>query len=242
MPFYAVAKGKKSGIYNTWSECQLQVTGVSGCIFKKFENEKEAENFIKQNIEKNNIEISTNIKAEAINPSGKNAFDIMMSKNISSIDYYVYTDGACLNNGQSNARAGIGIYFGENDSRNVSLQLPSTQKQTNNVAELEAILQTYPLIENDVNEGKVICIVSDSEYAIRCLTTYGASCESGKWKKEIPNKELVQKVYMIYKGKNIQWMHIRAHTGKNDIHSIGNDGADKLANGSIGLDNCPYMK
>ena len=33
---------------------------------------------------------------------------------------YVYTDGACINNGKPNARAGIGVYFGENDSRNIS--------------------------------------------------------------------------------------------------------------------------
>jgi hypothetical protein len=33
-----------------------------------------------------------------------------------------------------------------------------------------------------------------------------------------------------------------AHTGKQDIHSIGNDGADKLANKAIGLDACPYSK
>jgi hypothetical protein len=31
-----------------------------------------------------------------------------------------------------------------------------------------------------------------------------------------------------------------AHTEKSDIHSIGNDGADKLANKAIGLDSCPY--
>jgi hypothetical protein len=33
-----------------------------------------------------------------------------------------------------------------------------------------------------------------------------------------------------------------AHTEKKDIHSIGNDGADKLANAAIGLTQCPYAK
>ena len=33
-----------------------------------------------------------------------------------------------------------------------------------------------------------------------------------------------------------------AHTDKLDTHSMGNDGADKLANAAIGLDNCPYAK
>jgi len=30
----------------------------------------------------------------------------------------VYTDGACSNNGKSNAKAGYGVYFSENDRRN----------------------------------------------------------------------------------------------------------------------------
>ena len=36
---------------------------------------------------------------------------------------YVYTDGGCNNNGKKNARAGMGIYFGENDPRNVSEEI-----------------------------------------------------------------------------------------------------------------------
>jgi hypothetical protein len=30
-------------------------------------------------------------------------------------------------------------------------------------------------------------------------------------------------------------MHIMAHTGRTDIHSIGNDGADRLANLAVGI-------
>ena len=49
--------------------------------------------------------------------------------------------------------------------------------------------------------------------------------------------------YEIYKekiNKTIQFIHIRAHTNKTDIHSIGNENADKLANKAIGFDQCPY--
>ena len=238
MPFYAVAKGKAPGIYNTWAECQIQVNGVSSAIFKKFETKEEAEVFIKEKEVLPAIEISKCVKEEK--PAGKNAFDIMMAVKAKP-DYYVYTDGACSNNGRPGAEAGIGIYFGEGDPRNVSKKLPLSQKQTNNVAELEAILQTYPIIEADIIQGKTICIVSDSDYAIRCLTTYGASCEAGMWKKDIPNKELVKTVYTTYKGKGVQSMHIMAHTAKRDIHSLGNDGADKLANKALGLEVCPYQ-
>lgn len=149
-----------------------------------------------------------------------------------SPDYYVYTDGACSKNGYIDAKAGIGIYFGPNDVRNLSKRIYG--KQTNNIAELSAIIDTYKIIESDILEGKQIRIVSDSEYAIRCVTSYGEKCEKSGWKKDIPNKELVREIYELYKGKtNIQFIHIRAHTGNTDIHSLGNAGADTLANLSI---------
>ena len=39
---------------------------------------------------------------------------------INDDDIYVYTDGACSNNGTPNAKAGYGIYFGKNDFRNIN--------------------------------------------------------------------------------------------------------------------------
>ena len=154
----------------------------------------------------------------------------------SCIDYFVYTDGSCINNGTPDAVAGIGIYFGENDPRNVSKR--AFGKQSNNTAELQAIIDLYDIIKDD---KKNICIVSDSIYALRCITSYGEKQEKLGWSQNIPNKELVHRGYNIYKDKeNIFFMYIKAHTKQNDIHSIGNDGADKLANLAIGLDECPY--
>lgn len=140
-------------------------------------------------------------------------------------DYYVYTDGACSNNGKSNALAGIGIFFGINDERNVSKRIEG--KQTNNRAELIAIIEAYFIIEKD---DKNIIIVTDSEYSIKCVSSYGDKNFIKNWKVDIPNKDLVKKVYELYKDKsNIKFMHIKAHTNKDDIHSIGNKNADKLA-------------
>ena len=34
--------------------------------------------------------------------------------------------------------------------------------------------------------------------------------------------------------------HIKAHTGKQDEHSLGNEMADKLANEAIGVNSCLY--
>ena len=163
------------------------------------------------------------------------------------IDYYVYTDGACSSNGMPDAKAGFGIYFGPNDPRNVSRQI--TGKQTNNTAELIAIIEVYKIIKEDIEINKKrIVIVSDSTYAIRCCGEYGKKMslknyKKGKLGKEkpIPNAKLVKLGYELYKNiSNVTFMHVEAHTGKSDIHSLGNDGADKLANMAIGYNNCPY--
>lgn len=50
--FYAVRKGKKTGIFSTWDECKEQVTGFKGAIYKSFKTIGEAEEFIKGNEEK----------------------------------------------------------------------------------------------------------------------------------------------------------------------------------------------
>lgn len=47
--FYAVKKGYNVGIYNTWAECQREVNGYSGAIYKSFGSYEEAENFLSDN-------------------------------------------------------------------------------------------------------------------------------------------------------------------------------------------------
>lgn len=44
--FYAVKKGRTTGIYDTWNECKKQVVGFSGAEFKKFEEYRLAENYL----------------------------------------------------------------------------------------------------------------------------------------------------------------------------------------------------
>lgn len=202
---YAVAKGRVNGIFTTWKECQQSIKGFSGAKYKKFETREDAEHFI-----------------ETYGSS-------LVSNN--EPDYYVYTDGACSHNGARNARAGIGIFFGVDDPRNVSLPI---EGKTNNIAELTAIRETYFKIEPDLLNGKKITIVTDSEYAIKCVTSYGESCEKKDWVLDIPNQVLVKETYLLYKPfSNIQFLHVKAHTKKKDIHSVGNFYADHFATSAI---------
>jgi len=238
MPYYAVANGKNIGIFLNWNDCNNSVKGYKNALYKKFDTKEEADKFIltnEKNINDTNKHNQNNITL---------FFDTIINKQPDDVgefipEYYVYTDGACSNNGKYNALSGIGIFFGINDNRNVSKKIEG--KQTNNTAELSAIIETYYIIENDIISGKKIAIVSDSEYSIKCVSSYGEKCYKKSWNVDIPNKELVKIAYEMYRGKsNIQFIHIKAHTNNTDIHSLGNDNADKLANIAIGLGNCPY--
>ncbi len=224
--FYAVQKGKETGVFLTWPECQAAIQGVSGAKYKKFAKKEEAEAFVSE---------GTKVQEKLV---VKQTFAKQSS---SEPDYYVYTDGACSNNGRVGSKAGIGIWFGEGDVRNVSQALSAGA--TNNVAELTAILRTHALIKPDLDVGKRVCIVSDSQYAIRCVETYGAKQASEGWTKDIPNKELVRRVYETYAGvEGVKFLYVAAHTEGKDRHSVGNAGADRLANLAIGVTECPYNK
>jgi ribonuclease HI len=258
MQFYAVANGRTIGIFLNWNDCNNSVKGYKNALYKKFDTKEEADNFIKingKNIDDTNNNISKqndiisffdniimNSKDDNIIMNSKDDNIIMNSKDDNIVfnpDYYVYTDGACSNNGKDNASAGIGIFFGINDKRNISKKIEG--KQTNNTAELSAIIETYYIIENDILNNKNIAIVSDSEYALKCVSSYGEKCYKKSWNVDIPNKELIKTAYEMYKDKrNIQFIHIKAHTHNTDIHSFGNDNADKLANIAIDLESCPY--
>ena len=217
MTYYAVAKGHNMGIYNVWNDAKEQVLNYKGAIFKSFKNEKDAEDYI-LNINSCNTDFFENIYTK---------YDIK------EVDYFVYTDGSCYNNGNINSLAGIGIYFDENNIKNLSKLIESSNKQTNNTAELMAIIEAYEIIKNDLNSKK-ICIFTDSEYSIKCATSYGEKCKLSNWIKNIPNKELVMEIYNIYNSNNnLMLKHIKAHTNLQDIHSIGNANADKLAYNAI---------
>ncbi len=44
--YYAVRKGKKTGIFNSWDECKEQIMGFSNAEFKGFMSLSDAENFL----------------------------------------------------------------------------------------------------------------------------------------------------------------------------------------------------
>jgi len=60
----------------------------------------------------------------------------------------VYTDGSCLNNGESTAHAGSRVWFGVGDARNAALRTPSPD-QSNQTGELHTVLHALSTTSKD---------------------------------------------------------------------------------------------
>ena len=144
--------------------------------------------------------------------------------------FIVYTDGACKHNGSDKAKAGIGVYFNKNNMikiPSVSERLTSV-KQTNNVAELTAILRALELCDSN-NITQKILIYTDSDYSMKCIEIWYPQWKKEDKMKERKNIDILQKIDKLYEKLDVEFKHIRSHTGLTDIHSKGNEMADKLA-------------
>ncbi|KAG0363090.1 hypothetical protein BGZ54_008350 [Gamsiella multidivaricata] len=213
--FYAVHVGRTKGIYFSWAECEKQVKGVIGAKFKKFETQKDAEEFVRTGPKVYTKAAPKSSNAGASRPSpyaaaaaaragatSASASGSGLSVTVSSTagetskDHYtrvngvrvaasdtivIYTDGSSLSNGKVGSQAGVGVFFGVNDPRNVSERLDS-EPQTNQRAELMAVKRALEVCGSDTAPLE---IRTDSMYTV----------------------------------------HVRAHIG-----TFGNEMADRLAN------------
>ncbi|TDZ13686.1 Ribonuclease H1 [Colletotrichum spinosum] len=83
------------------------------------------------------------------------------------VNYVVYIDGACRNNGSPSARASWAVYFGPGSRYNRSGLLHYSQPQTSSRAEVEALSQALHVIRSFPYEDIVLSkikIATDSKY------------------------------------------------------------------------------
>ncbi|KAJ3022499.1 hypothetical protein HKX48_006041 [Thoreauomyces humboldtii] len=147
---------------------------------------------------------------------------------------FVFTDGSCLGNGRASAKAGIGVYFGEEDPRNISERLPGTP-QTNNRAELLAVIRAiraaYPGSNpNHPDLPRRLVVYSDSQYMRDGISKWLPGWKRKNWKtstgSDVKNKDLwVQLEFLKDRFKDrIEFVYVPAHS-----NVPGNESADALA-------------
>ena len=155
-----------------------------------------------------------------------------------------YTDGACKNNGQNEAKAGLGIYCKTNIKgvKNKYFAAPYENEPTNNRAELTAILFSLKVIKKikeKIPEDTKISICTDSKYSFDSITKWMSGWKKRGWKKadntEIKNPDIFLEIDK-YMDDDIKFEHTKSHTkmpketSANFENWYGNDVADRLAN------------
>ncbi|XP_077885871.1 ribonuclease H1 isoform X10 [Ictidomys tridecemlineatus] len=221
--FYAVRRGRRTGVFLTWNECKAQVDRFPAARFKKFASEDEAWAFVRN----------------SVSPDGEGDSVV------------VYTDGCCSSNGRRRARAGIGVYWGPGHPLNIGIRLPG--RQTNQRAEIHAAckaieqakaqniskLVLYTDSMFTINGSRCAgCFLENAHGKLpgegrpklraSGITNWVQGWKKNGWKtctgKEVINKEDFMQLEELTHGMDIQWMHVPGHSG-----FVGNEEADRLA-------------
>ncbi len=241
--FYVVRKGRQTGIFTTWPECQEQVTGFSGAEYKSFSTRVEAEAWLggystykkppsappampcSKNVvdaymqsqrKKLYVDEDKFAKAMVLPPTTKTYQGVPLPQ--SNDQTIFYTDGSC-----QNERGGWAYIIVKNGEiiHERSGEMPD-YPTTNNRAELMAILK---LLEE--NPGDLF-IRPDSDYAIKCVSVWWKSWKRRGWKKSDgatpENLDLIKEIIRLQEGRNITYDHVYGHSGNKY-----NDRCDKLA-------------
>src|SRR5258708_3475064 len=112
----------------------------------------------------------------------------------------VFIDGACLDNGGPNARAGYGVYFGDDSPHSLSRAVRAHERQTSQRAELRsalaALYQIRRLIDFRNGNIKKIVLVTDSAYVARSMSEYVVKWRDNNYMSargfEVVNRDLIE--------------------------------------------------
>lgn len=231
--YYAVRKGRETGIFTAWSQVKPLINGFSGAQHKSFTNIDSAQSYLMSDGTSSPLSTSPNISVPS--PDGlRRSFDGLNTASADSennsfegqYDVIIYTDGSANQEG-----GGYGVVFSKDNTAISTFkgQLPIDQypKPTNNQAELYAIL----IALQESSEYQKILIRSDSSYSINCLTKWCYNWIDNGWKtsqgNDVLNKELIVSIMdkMAESSHIVEFNHVPGHNG-----IAFNEMADRLAN------------
>jgi len=139
----------------------------------------------------------------------------------------VYTDGSCFNNGTPQARAGFGVFWGDEHPLN---SCGPVTPPTNNRGELTAVIFALRQALDGGLDKLTVC--TDSQYVIKGVTEYLPHWRAKSFRK-VKNSELWRALAGLVTRIPVEFRYTRGHVG-----IYGNEQADRLARQGANLD--PY--
>ena len=208
--FYVVWNGLTPGIYHSWDDCQAQIKGVKGAVYKSFDSKEEAERAYASPAYEYIAPSNSPKGAPSNSPKGEN------SKSAPGLGIYALAvDAACSGNpGPMEYR---GVYLG--DGKEIFHFGPV--HGTNNIGEFLAIVHALAMLHK---QGLTMTIYSDSRTAISwvrkkcCNTQLERTAETEQLFQLIERAEAWLKAHRvtnpIVKWETDQWGEIPADFGR----------------------------
>lgn len=137
----------------------------------------------------------------------------------------IYTDGACSRNGQGEeAKAGIGVYWPNDESNNISRPLEGG-RQTNQRAEIVAARTG---IEQARDRGyNSVTVRTDSQYVKNAAESWIPKWESEGWKRSVVNKTEFQDLKRSMEGMDVKFEYVPS--ASNAADRLARDGAKRVS-------------
>jgi len=233
MKFYAVARGRKTGIFTSWPDAERQVKGFAGARFKSFKTKQEALAFLEDPVYTNSA--SSTKKLGDTPKKKKNGHQQQTKHEYPENAVMVYTDGGAIGNP---GPGGYGVVFETGETFSGGFNLT-----TNNRMELLAVIVALEALEG---ETRPICLHSDSRYVVNGITKNWAQAWKRRgWKKSdgtpAMNPDLWQRLLDLLPGLDIRFIWVKGHAG-NPL----NEACDHLANSTARMsglaDDIGYLK
>ncbi|WP_300669426.1 ribonuclease H family protein [Desulfoluna sp.] len=212
--FYAVAKGRKPGIYTHWPEAQAQVSGFQGAVYKGFKTRSEAEQWI----------LSPSYGAGKAKSKTTSATPQTASP-ISDDALRIYSDGGALGNPGVGAY-GVVIIDGE---RRRELK-GGFQHTTNNRMELLGCIMGLTDVLNPTPPDRPIVVTTDSSYVVNGISKgWAKGWKNRGWLKSdgkpALNTDLWARLLELTEGGHVAFRWVKGHAGHPE-----NERCDALVN------------
>lgn len=213
--FYAVRKGHKVGIYETWEECKLQVNGFSGATYKSFPSLNEAKEYM------GNIEQINDISDKHDELITVNNGDKIHQKPMTETEAVAYVDGS-FDLKTRRFSCGVVMFYKETEQHFSESFDDADLAEMRNVA--GEIKGSEKAMQFCLDKGiKSLTIYHDYEGVSRWCT--------GEWQAKKAGTKAYKDFYNLASEKlYVQFIKVKGHSG--DKY---NDLADKLAKEALGI-------